>query len=309
MTETSHTCRAMSVCRSVRRCDTKCCDMLQSVAAYTKPKKITLTRAEGVMSHMNNVWHIWMSVCACVCMCACMKPKKNHPQNISKAADLGFLGTLLSEIHPRYRMLFREILPEIERKLVIRRARKGCGHEVSYAEYGTESCRILHVGLSHAAHGTASCCTWDWVMSRMRVSSHVCMRHGDESCHICMSRHGGKDYGHELSHVEHGIRPVVHGTRSCWTWNSVSASCRVCMRHVALWKEGLWSRSESCWTWDSSCCTWDQVVSHMRASDRVCMRHGESCHICMKNVVVLEEGLWSRTESCWTWDSSCCTWD
>ena len=52
-------------------------------------------------------------------------------------------------------------------------------------------------------------------MSRMRVSSHVYMRHGDESCHICMSRHGGKDYGHELSHVEHGIRPVVHGTRSC----------------------------------------------------------------------------------------------
>ena len=102
-----------------------------------------------------------MSVCACVCVCACMKPKKNLPQNISKAADLGFLGTLLSEIHPRYRMLFREILPEIERKLVIRRARKGCGHEVSYAEYGTESCRILHVGLSHAAHGTASCCTWD----------------------------------------------------------------------------------------------------------------------------------------------------
>jgi len=212
MTETSYTCRAMSVCRSVRRCDTKCCDMLQSVAAYTKPKKITPTRAGGVMSHMNNAWHIWMSVCVWLCMCACMKPKKKPPSEHIENRRFGlFRNTSVRDTSD---------IPDAisgDSSGNRKEARDSSGKEELWSQ--SELYWIWDWFMSHIAYGTESCRTWE-----------------------CVVLHMG------LSHVTYeGVKSRIY---EAWWWVML-------YMHVASWREGLCSRTESYWTWNSSCCTWD----------------------------------------------------
>jgi len=143
---------------------------------------------------------------------------------------------------------------------------------------------MSHVTCSAMAFIPGRYISYEWVMSRMNASRHICMSYVkwewvmsriNESCHVWMR------------HVTYECVMSYHN-ESChmWTWRSRVTHGRVMSDINAHCHTWMSSSNESChmWTWMSHV-THERVMSHIYANCHTYMfSSNESCHVLFKGL-------------------------